>query len=486
MSSIYITEPQTKGKVVLKTSIGDLDVELWPKEAPKAVRNFVQLCMEGYFDGNIFHRVIKNFIAQTGDPTGEGFGGQSIYDGQPFDDEFHSRLRFSHRGIVAMATSEPNQNQSQFFVTLDKAPDLQNKHTIFGKVTGDTIFNILKLNDLQVDENERPLYPPKIISAEILSNPFDDIKPRKGKIVAPEKSKKDEKENKGNVPQVKKNFNLLSFGDDAEQEEQDLESSSDRSKKMKSAAYFSDHPEAKKSAEEVEKLKEKMRESENAKKLNSGNESSSSSVDALKTTKEKLHHHNKKRKTEGNSSEQQDVDYERILEEENRKKEEERIKNLKEEQERLKKEIRSISKKEKEEKTEKILSVLDLERVKYLEKKKQSAGKKRIDEKDIMSKLSAFTQQLKEAQPAAVEEVTSNPFNTQAEERIDAERLEDVAEDSSWMSHSLQFQKERQTREDKKRKDLEDIQVWDSKKNSGSSRGMSQHKRRLQGNSNII
>src|ERR1700722_9263846 len=74
MSTIYITEPATKGKVLLKTSLGDVDIELWAKETPKACRNFVQLCLEGYYDNTIFHRVIKNFIAQGGDPTGTGEG----------------------------------------------------------------------------------------------------------------------------------------------------------------------------------------------------------------------------------------------------------------------------------------------------------------------------------------------------------------------------------------------------------------------------
>lgn len=74
MSSIYILEPMTGGKVVLKTTVGDMDIELWPKEAPKACRNFVQLCMEGYYDNTIFHRVVKDFIVQGGDPTGTGEG----------------------------------------------------------------------------------------------------------------------------------------------------------------------------------------------------------------------------------------------------------------------------------------------------------------------------------------------------------------------------------------------------------------------------
>eukprot|EP00884_Botryococcus_braunii_P005915 jgi/Botrbrau1/15324/Bobra.0319s0010.1 len=96
MSTVYNLEPPTTGKVILKTTAGDLDVELWPKEAPKAVRNFVQLCMEGYYDGCLFHRIIKGMMIQTGDPTGTGRGGESIY-GHPFKDEFHSRLRFNHR-----------------------------------------------------------------------------------------------------------------------------------------------------------------------------------------------------------------------------------------------------------------------------------------------------------------------------------------------------------------------------------------------------
>jgi peptidyl-prolyl cis-trans isomerase SDCCAG10 len=74
MSSIYVLEPPTKGKVVVHTTAGPLDIELWPKEAPKAARNFVQLCLEGYYDGTLFHRVIKNFLVQGGDPTGSGTG----------------------------------------------------------------------------------------------------------------------------------------------------------------------------------------------------------------------------------------------------------------------------------------------------------------------------------------------------------------------------------------------------------------------------
>lgn len=74
MSTVYVLEPPTKGKVILTTSKGPIDIELWPKEAPKAVRNFVQLCLEGYYDNTVFHRVIKSFLIQGGDPTGTGEG----------------------------------------------------------------------------------------------------------------------------------------------------------------------------------------------------------------------------------------------------------------------------------------------------------------------------------------------------------------------------------------------------------------------------
>jgi peptidyl-prolyl cis-trans isomerase SDCCAG10 len=83
MSQIYINEPPTSAKVCLKTTAGDIDIELWAKETPLTCRNFIQLCMEGYYNDTIFHRVVKDFIIQGGDPTGTGLGGESIY-GHPF------------------------------------------------------------------------------------------------------------------------------------------------------------------------------------------------------------------------------------------------------------------------------------------------------------------------------------------------------------------------------------------------------------------
>jgi peptidyl-prolyl cis-trans isomerase SDCCAG10 len=89
MSYIYNKEPLTHGKVLVKTTLGDLDIELWSKEAPLACRNFVQLCMEDYYNGTIFHRIVQDFITQGGDPTGTGEGGESIY-GHTFKVRVHA------------------------------------------------------------------------------------------------------------------------------------------------------------------------------------------------------------------------------------------------------------------------------------------------------------------------------------------------------------------------------------------------------------
>ncbi|XP_077792459.1 spliceosome-associated protein CWC27 homolog isoform X1 [Podarcis muralis] len=215
MSNIYIQEPPTNGKVLLKTTAGDIDIELWSKEAPKACRNFIQLCMEGYYSNTIFHRVVPEFIVQGGDPTGTGSGGESIY-GAPFKDEFHSRLRFIRRGLVAMANAGPHDNGSQFFFTLARADELNNKHTIFGKITGDTIYNMLRLTEVETDADERPLNPHKIKSTEVLFNPFDDIIPRTSKKLTNEKPAEEAKKAKSKGT---KNFSLLSFGEEAEEEE---------------------------------------------------------------------------------------------------------------------------------------------------------------------------------------------------------------------------------------------------------------------------
>ncbi|KAJ3257915.1 Peptidyl-prolyl isomerase cwc27 [Boothiomyces macroporosus] len=222
MSSAYVSQPATKGKVIMKTSAGDLEIELWSKEAPKACRNFVQLCMEGYYDNTLFHRIVPGFIVQGGDPTGTGMGGESIY-GHDFDDEYHSRLKFNMRGLLAMANTQRHANRSQFFFTLDAAPQLTGKNTIFGKVVGDTVFNLLKLGELETDKDERPVFEAKVITTEVLNNPFDDIIPRTTREEKLEIERKKEQLKKemleASKPKATKNFSLLSFGQEAESDE---------------------------------------------------------------------------------------------------------------------------------------------------------------------------------------------------------------------------------------------------------------------------
>ena len=229
MSNIYLTEPPTCGKVLLETSFGDIDIELFSKEAPLACRNFVQLALEGYYDNCPVHRVIKKFMVQTGDPTGTGTGGSSIW-GKPFKDECHPRVKFNHRGLVAMANEQrPNSNQSQFFITLDACEWLNKKHTIFGKITGVTMFNLLRLNDAEVDADDKPVDPIRINRCQVLMNPFEDIVPRDlksisaaaataaaaaadpaGQVKAKEPSRK-----------ATRDLKLLSFGGDDEEEQAD-------------------------------------------------------------------------------------------------------------------------------------------------------------------------------------------------------------------------------------------------------------------------
>eukprot|EP00292_Cryptomonas_paramecium_P010708 CAMPEP_0113674054 /NCGR_PEP_ID=MMETSP0038_2-20120614/7198_1 /TAXON_ID=2898 /ORGANISM="Cryptomonas paramecium" /LENGTH=329 /DNA_ID=CAMNT_0000590577 /DNA_START=22 /DNA_END=1008 /DNA_ORIENTATION=+ /assembly_acc=CAM_ASM_000170 len=232
MSSIYQNMPPTNGKVVLNTSCGDIEIELWSKEAPMACRNFIQLSLEGYYDNTMFHRIIPKFMVQGGDPTGTGQGGESCF-GQPFKDEIHSRLRFMIRGMVAMANGGRDDNNSQFFMTLAPCDWLNGRHTIFGKVTGKTIYNLDAMSGLETGPEDRPLYPPRINSVEVILNPFTDIVPRRLEAApAPADG--------ANRPTVKvcKNKALLSFGDEAEAEEPQAETA----KRMVSAHEALDDP----------------------------------------------------------------------------------------------------------------------------------------------------------------------------------------------------------------------------------------------------
>jgi cyclophilin family peptidyl-prolyl cis-trans isomerase len=114
-----------------RTAKGDFSVELYADRAPRTVENFVNLARAGFYDGTTFHRVINGFMAQGGDPTGTGTGGP----GYQFADEFHPTLRHDSAGILSMANAGPGTNGSQFFITHGPTPHLDNRHSVFGKVT---------------------------------------------------------------------------------------------------------------------------------------------------------------------------------------------------------------------------------------------------------------------------------------------------------------------------------------------------------------
>jgi peptidylprolyl isomerase len=151
--------------IVLETTQGNIEIRLMPDVAPKATENFVKLAESKYYDGLTFHRVIKDFMIQGGDPKGNGTGGQSVW-GKPFADEFNVDVTFSKPGLLAMANSGPNSNGSQFFITTVPTPWLNNRHTIFGEVIkGQDV--VAKIENVQKGPGDRPLEPQKIIKAYV-------------------------------------------------------------------------------------------------------------------------------------------------------------------------------------------------------------------------------------------------------------------------------------------------------------------------------
>jgi peptidylprolyl isomerase len=150
-------------KAVLKTNLGNIKIGLMDEIAPKASLNFSSLIEKGYYNGVIFHRIIKGFMIQGGDPTGTGRGGESIW-GEYFEDEVTEEVNFNKKGLVAMANSGPNTNGSQFFITTAPAPWLNMNHTIFGEVI-EGYDLVQKLESSATDSQDRPIEGQRIIEA---------------------------------------------------------------------------------------------------------------------------------------------------------------------------------------------------------------------------------------------------------------------------------------------------------------------------------
>jgi len=274
MSQVYSTEPATTGRVVIETTLGSIDVNLWCKECPTTCRTFLQLCLDGYYDGMIFHRILSEFLIQTGlthnasmaavpsskmdtylkqstaVPTNyrEASMTGDLLGWERKKLEVNPRIRFNHRGQVAAAfpleeSSETKDEESsimlryQFFVTLDEAPFLDAKHVAFGTVAGSTMFNALRIGRIDADDQtgipSDMDAPPRIKSIRIDHHPFDDLV-KTAEVKIPWKGATTSKDGKGGGDKQttvekrrkkrkgKRDLNVLSFGD----EERDMEATS--------------------------------------------------------------------------------------------------------------------------------------------------------------------------------------------------------------------------------------------------------------------
>ena len=288
MSQVYSTEPQTSGSVVFETTHGPLSIHLWCKECPYTVRFFLQLCVDGFYDNLVFHRIIPNFLIQTGDAHYRQIENSTGNNGNETDDpndtitvpwrqsppkeyrqkhqasealdrrqyELNSRIRFNHRGQIALALGNDENDdkddgdsnsksfarlQPQFFITLEEASNLDGKHVCFGGITGPTIFNALRIGQTDIFNNDdaddvRNFQPrimaeaPRILRTKILQidlpltlpalAPTQDpsvlpwrIDPKTFAAAASNKAKELKKRKKKNRKGVK-NINLLSFGEE--------------------------------------------------------------------------------------------------------------------------------------------------------------------------------------------------------------------------------------------------------------------------------
>ncbi|KAL4431394.1 hypothetical protein ABPG75_006650 [Micractinium tetrahymenae] len=187
-------QPKAKGYLRLHTSLGDLNVELHCDICPRTCENFMALAESGYYNGTTFHRSIKNFMIQGGDPTGTGRGGESVW-GPTFKDELDSRLLHNGRGVLSMANSGKDTNGSQFFILYKSAHHLDYKHSVFGRVVGG--FEVLTLMEkVPTDDDDRPLQDIKITGATVFVNPYKELLEEEAKAEEA-KRKQAEKEQQG-------------------------------------------------------------------------------------------------------------------------------------------------------------------------------------------------------------------------------------------------------------------------------------------------
>ena len=150
-----MSETQTDSRnsvAVIATNMGTMEFELYEDKVPITASNFISLANQGFYDGVIFHRIVKGFVIQGGDPTGTGTGGS----GKTIPDEFVPELKHDSLGLLSMANSGPNTGSSQFFITLAPVPHLDGKHSIFGKlIKGEDV--LMAIGSVEVGDRDRPL-----------------------------------------------------------------------------------------------------------------------------------------------------------------------------------------------------------------------------------------------------------------------------------------------------------------------------------------
>ena len=164
-AEVNATKSKKDTIVVLETNQGNIELKMYPKVAPLAVENFTTHVKNGYYNGIIFHRVIKGFMIQGGDPTGTGRGGESIWH-KEFVNEYAPNVVFDRPFLLAMANRGPNTNGSQFFITTAKTPWLNGGYTIFGEVVGGKDV-VKKIENTKTTRGDRPVEEQKIIRAYI-------------------------------------------------------------------------------------------------------------------------------------------------------------------------------------------------------------------------------------------------------------------------------------------------------------------------------
>ncbi|KLO07445.1 cyclophilin-like protein [Schizopora paradoxa] len=457
----------TKGRVIIDTTVGELDIELWAKETPRTCRNFIALAMEGYYDGVIFHRVVPDFLVQTGDRTGTGGGGESFY-GEPFEDEIHPRLRYAHRGLVGMANNgEKNSNDSQFFITLDRADELHGKHTLFGRCVGDTIYNVMKIGALELDDNGKPVYPPKIKSIRIIENPFEDIVPRitaaekRAQQLARERAQR-EREEEMRRKGAKKDVKLLSFQDEEEEEE-----NLTFKKKAISRPDLIDNSEQLALSLNPDMLVPSKQSGSKEK-----SKSSDTKVDFIEQEKSKRQKEDSSIVgiREKHAKEEQSVLTERQKKIDELEKDIRRMKN--------KQEGGSDSEEERAKRKRKTTSYLDEEFARYeksrgLKSKRDGKGKKVRDEGDILAKMSAFKSKIKGVLPE--DDAEEGAEADEVEKTGEGEAGMEVDDDTGFLSHKLYFPKGNEEEVSKAERDYE---VIDPRQRSARAREEEREKRR--------